>query len=88
MSQNDTNRARSQVKVSVAEHSYLSMGLEHREGRLPLFDSHGQEVSTSVIRACEKKGLIEPWFANPMRPRWRVYRLTDDGRKVAAMRPT
>ena len=78
---------RGRIAVSISEHSYLSTGLEHREGRLPLFDSHGQEVKLSVIRSCEAKGLIEGWFANPMRPNWRVYRLTEKGRRIAAMSP-
>lgn len=87
MKRPNTNAARLKGRVSVAEHSYLMMGLDHRDGRLPLFDAHGQEVRASIIKSCAEKGFIEPWFANPMRPKWRVYRLTNLGTQAAQLSP-
>jgi len=78
----DDERRHVRVKVSVAERSYLIMGLDQPGGKLPLFDAHGQEVSPKVIRTCLRKGLIERWFANPMRPEWVVCRLTETGRQA------
>lgn len=65
-----------------AERDYLVMGTAQPGGKLPLFDEHGQEINTAIIRACLKKGLAERWFANPLKPDWMVCRLTDQGRSL------
>ncbi len=64
------------------ERDYLIMGAQQPGGKLPLFDTHGQEIKPAVIRACLKKGLAERWFANPLKPDWLVCRLTDQGRSL------
>ncbi len=68
--------------LSVEERSYLLMGTDSPRGRLPLFDAHGQEVKQAVIKSCISKGYVERWFANPMRPQWVMFRLTDKGRQA------
>ena len=68
------------ARLSDAERQYLQMGLKQPGGKLPLFDSQGQEISTRLIRTCVDKGLAEPWFANPLKPDWLVCRLTERGR--------
>lgn len=69
--------------LSAEEKSYLSMGLSQAGGKLPLFDSSGQEIRRAIIQSCLKKGYAETWFANPLKPDWLVCRLTDEGRKLA-----
>lgn len=73
---------KTRVRLSVAERSYLIMGLDQPAGKLPLFDAHGQEISPKTIRSCLQKGLIEQWFSNPMNPSWRICKLTKKGRQV------
>jgi len=69
-------------RLSAAEAVYLKMGLHQPGGKLPLFDSNGQEISSRTIKSCLEKGYVERWFANPLKPEWLVCRLTDAGRKV------
>ena len=64
------------------ERDYLLMGAHQPGGKLPLFDEHGQEIKSAIIRECLKKGLAERWFANPLKPDWLVCRLTDQGRSL------
>ena len=68
--------------VSEAELSYLKAGLNQPGGKLPLFDKNGQVIQNAIIRASMKKGLAEPWFANPLKPDWLVCRLTEKGRNL------
>lgn len=68
--------------ISGAERAYLSMGNHQSGGKLPLFDRNGQEIPARIIRGCLDKGLVERWFANPMKPDWLVCRITDEGRKM------
>jgi len=68
--------------LSEAERDYLKQGLKQPGGKLPLFDSRGQEIPASLIKSCMKKGLAERWFANPLKPDWLVCRLTDKGRQA------
>lgn len=77
-----TDTARDGVRLSEAESDYLRPGLTQPGAKLPLFDLTGQRIDPRVQRACIRKGLCEPWFANPMKPDWLVCRLTDAGRKA------
>lgn len=72
----------SERKLNQDERDYLLLGCKQPGGKLPLFDENGQEIKASLIRRCIKKGLAEPWFANPMKPDWLVCRLTDAGRQA------
>jgi len=61
---------------------WLQRGLDQAGGKLPLFDSHGQKISSRTINSCLKKGWAEPWFNNPIKPDWLICRLTQAGRKA------
>lgn len=65
---------------SAAQRTWLMRGLDQPGGKLPLFDSDGQQVSERTVRACIDKGWAEPWFSNPLKPDWIVCKLTDAGR--------
>lgn len=67
-------------KLTAEEQRYLTLGKRQPGGKLPLFDENGQEIKATVIKGCLEKGLVEPWFANPIKPDWLVCRLTDAGR--------
>lgn len=77
-------KPRASMRVTDAEKRYLVRGLKQPGGKLPLFDTKGQEINPRVIRACIEKGYAERWFANPMKPDWLVCRLTDTGRDAAS----
>lgn len=68
---------------SLAQRRYLSLGLEQPGGKLPLFDRTGQKIPARTIRACMTAGWCDPWYANPVEPKWLVCKLTEDGRTVA-----
>ena len=68
--------------ISDAERVYLASGIKQPGGKLPLFDTRGQEISAALIQNCIKKGYAARWFANPLKPDWLVCRLTDKGRKA------
>jgi hypothetical protein len=70
------------LKLSQAERDYLRMGVKQPGGKLPLFDGDGQLISPKIIKKCVKNGLVEPWFANPIKPDWLVCRLTEQGREA------
>ena len=72
------------VKPSTAQRRYLERGLRQPGGKLPLFDSDGQEFDARTIRACIRAGWAEPWFSNPIKPDWLICKLTDKGRAVLA----
>ena len=75
-------RASASKTLSKAESNYLKQGLKQPGGKLPLFDGRGQEISSTIINSCLKKGLAERWFANPLKPDWLVCRLTEKGRQA------
>jgi len=75
--------AKVMTRISAQEQSYLRMGLNQPGGKLPLFDSGGQEINSRTILACVEKGYAQKWFANPLKPEWLVCRLTNLGRDVA-----
>jgi len=64
---------------------YLRRGLAQPGGKLPLFDLDGQAIAREVVRTCLKRGWAEPWFANPLKPDWLVCKLTEAGRRLAAV---
>lgn len=68
---------------SRAQRRYLSLGLGQPGGKLPLFDRTGQKIPARTIRACMSAGWCNPWYANPVEPKWLVCKLTEDGRAVA-----
>ncbi len=70
------------VWVTHQERNYLQMGIKQPGGKLPLFDGYGQEFDSVLIKSCMEKGLVERWFANPLKPDWLVCRLTEKGRKA------
>lgn len=77
-------RAGSRQRASVAQLTWLRMGLEQPGGKLPLFDSHGQRIDVRTIRACMAHGWAEPWVVNPIKPDWEVCKLTEAGRALVA----
>ena len=68
------------VKPSKPQIKYLERGLREPGGKLPLFDSMGQRVKATTIRACIDHGWAEPWYSNAIKPDWLVCKLTDLGR--------
>lgn len=70
------------AKLSAAQRKWLARGLAQPGGKLPLFDEDGQRVNRQVIDKCLREGWAEPWFDNPIKPDWRICKLTDAGRAV------
>ena len=75
----ETNLVNGPTNVQI---KWLQRGLNQAGGKLPLFDSDGQKISSRTINSCLKKGWAEPWFNNPIKPDWLVCRLTQAGRKA------
>ena len=75
----ETNLANGPTNVQI---KWLQRGLDQAGGKLPLFDSDGQKISSRTINSCLKKGWAKPWFNNPIKPDWLVCRLTQAGRKA------
>ena len=75
----ETNLVNGPTNVQI---KWLQRGLDQAGGKLPLFDSEGQKISSRTINSCLKKGWAEPWFNNPIKPDWLVCRLTQAGRKA------
>ena len=67
-------------KPSSLQLAWLCRGLTQPGGKLPLFDESGQRVNEAVIRSCRDAGWVEPWFDNPIKPTWKICRLTECGR--------
>ena len=67
---------------SLDELRYLVKGVKQPDGKLPLFDDNGQAFKFNMVQSCLKKGWVEPWFANPIKPDWLVCRLTNQGRVI------
>ena len=65
-----------------AQIKWLRQGLNQAGGKLPLFDSNGQKISSRTVNTCIKQGWAEPWFNNPIKPDWLVCKLTNAGRRV------
>ncbi len=71
-------------RPSAAQRAWLRRGLDQPGGKLPLFDLDGRQVGPRTVACCIEQGWAEPWFANPLKPDWRVCKLTDAGRAVLA----
>jgi hypothetical protein len=71
-------------RPSPAQRRYLRLGIGQPGGKLPLFDSDGQEIDPRTIRSCIEHGWAEPWFDNPVHRNWLVCRLTTAGKQIAA----
>jgi hypothetical protein len=75
----ETNLVNGPTNVQI---KWLQRGLDQAGGKLPLFDSEGQKISSRTINSCLKKGWAKPWFNNPIKPDWLVCRLTQAGRRA------
>ena len=73
---------------SPVQRAWLKRGLDQPGGKLPLFDTQGQQIDPRTIQACIEQGWAEPWFANPIKPGWLVCKLTPTGRAAAGERRT
>ncbi len=73
-------RATPSPAPSPAQRAWLRRGIEQPGGKLPLFDTEGQQVCERTVRSCIAKGWAEPWFSNPLKPNWIVCKLTEAGR--------
>ena len=71
-------------RLTQAQRTWLTRGLDQPGGKLPLFDRDGKRVSTLMVRACLEAGWAAPWFATPLKPDWLVCRLTESGRAALA----
>ena len=47
-----------------------------------MFDDKGRKISERTVQSCIDKGWAEPWFNNPLKPDWRVCKITDAGREI------
>jgi hypothetical protein len=73
-------------RPTTMQREWLKRGLKQAGGKLPLFDREGQLYSDRTIQACIDHGWAEPWFDNPLKPEWKVCKLTEAGRKVVSER--
>jgi len=80
----EPKRPRAAGGASSSQLKWLSRGIDQPGGKLPLFDEEGRRVSDRTVQSCVDKGWAEPWFANPIKPDWRICRLTDSGRRLCA----
>ena len=76
-------RLRAPQRPTPAQRRWLRRGLDQPGGKLPLFAENGTRVNIRTVDACISAGWAERWFENPLKPDWRVCRLTDTGRLVA-----
>ena len=72
------------IQPTNAQLKWLQRGRDQAGGKLPLFDSNGQKISSRTINSCIKQGWAEPWFNNPIKPDWLICKLTKAGRMVSA----
>lgn len=80
----NSDLSESAQQPTTPQRAWLRRGLDQPGGKLPLFDTEGQQVCERTVRACIDKGWAEPWFSNPLKPDWIVCKLTDSGRSVAS----
>ena len=69
-------------KLTQPQREWLEKGLSQPGGKLPLFDFRGQRISSRTVESCISEGWAEPWFNNPIKPDWKVCKLTEIGRQV------
>jgi hypothetical protein len=67
------------LRPTEPQRRWFECGLTQPGGKLPLFDRDGREVPPRTIQACVAHGWAEPWIHNPIRPEWRVCKLTAKG---------
>lgn len=72
----------SQPKPSDEQRQWLSLGLDAPGGKLPNFDEAGERIEDVIIDFCLEAGWAERWMYNPLKPNWKVCRLTEAGRKA------
>lgn len=68
------------------QREWLKRGLKQAGGKLPLFDREGQLYPERTIQTCIEHGWAQPWFKNPIKPDWKVCKLTETGRKIVSER--
>ncbi len=69
-------------KPTQPQREWLEKGLSQPGGKLPLFDFRGQRISSRTVESCISEGWAEPWFNNPIKPEWKVCKLTEIGRQI------
>ena len=69
-------------KPTQPQREWLEKGLSQPGGKLPLFDFRGQRISSRTVESCISEGWAEPWFNNPIKPDWKVCKLTEIGRQI------
>jgi len=84
-SDGEPRRQRAVGGASPPQLKWLMRGLDQPGGKLPLFDEQGRRVSDRTVQSCVDKGWAEPWFDNPIKPDWRICRLTNAGRRLCAV---
>jgi hypothetical protein len=62
------------------QRKWLELGIEQPGGKLPSPDAKGTRIEESILDACLKAGWVEQWMYNPLKPDWKVCRLTESGR--------
>ena len=67
-------------RITEDQRKWLQAGLTQPGGKLPNFDALGARVADNVIDTCLQNGWAEQWMYNPLKPDWKVCRLTDAGR--------
>lgn len=75
--------ANGNLSPSARIRAWLARGLDQPGGKLPLFDTEGQQVEREMVRTALEAGWAEPWFSNPIAPDWIVCKLTETGRRHA-----
>ena len=70
------------VRPSESQRRYLARGLDEPGGKLPIFNWEGRAAPRKTVEACITHGWAEPWFANPLKPDWLVFKLTPAGYRV------
>lgn len=67
-------------KPSLAQKKFLSYGLKKPDGKLSMFDRHGQEFSRETVKSCIDHGWCKKRYRQPIGSSWLVCELTKTGR--------
>ncbi len=70
------------ARPTQAQRRYLERGVNQPGGKLPLFDTDGQEIPRKTIESCIQRGWAAPWYHNSAKPDWLVCRLTEAGYRL------
>jgi len=76
-----------EARPPASQRRFLERGLTEPGGKLPLFDRDRRPVPRKTIEACLAHGWAEPWVANPIKPDWRVCKLTSKGYRALGAEP-